>query len=91
MLDFEYKFYLAGRDEKFLGDFKILGDHFEFLGVIDHFSALKLQEESDVLVHLANQNSSIQIPGKFYEYLGALKPILTIHYDSKDPTRKACR
>ena len=87
-VDFEYKFYLAGRNEKFLKDFKILGNHFEFLGVIDHFRALKLQEESDVLVHLSNKNSSIQIPGKFYEYLGALRPILTIHYDRKDPTWK---
>jgi len=88
MLDFEYKFSLAGRNEKFIRDFKILGDHFEFLGLVDHFSVLKLQKESDVLIHLANKNSSIQIPGKFYEYLGALKPILTINYDSNDPTRK---
>jgi hypothetical protein len=88
MLDFNYKFYLAGRNEKFIRDFKILGDHFEFLGLVDHFSVLKLQKESDVLVHLANKNSSIQVPGKFYEYLGALKPILTINYDSNDPTRK---
>ena len=88
MLDFEYKFSLAGRNEKFIKDFKILGDHFEFLGLVDHFSVLKLQKESDVLIHLANKNSSIQIPGKFYEYLGALKPILTINYDSNDPTRK---
>jgi hypothetical protein len=88
MLDFNYKFYLAGRNEKFIRDFKILGDHFEFLGLVDHLSVLKLQKESDVLIHLANKNSYIQIPGKFYEYLGALKPILTINYDSKDPTRK---
>ncbi len=79
MLDFEYKFSLAGRNEKFIKDFKILGDHFDIL---------RLQRGSDVLIHLANKNSSIQIPGKFYEYLGALKPILTINYDSNDPTRK---
>ncbi len=88
MLDFEYKFSLAGRNEKFIKDFKILGDHFEFLGLVDHFKILKLQKESDVLIHLANKKSSIQIPGKFYEYLGALKPILSINCDSKDPTRK---
>jgi hypothetical protein len=88
MLDFEYKFLLAGRNENFMEDFKILGDHFEFLGLVDHFRVLKLQKESDVLVHLANKNSSIQIPGKFYEYLGALKPILTILGDSHDPTKK---
>jgi hypothetical protein len=88
MLDFNYKFYLAGRNEKFIRDFKILGDHFEFLGLVNHFSVLKLQKESDVLVHLANKDSSLQIPGKFYEYLGALKPILAINDDTKDPTRK---
>ncbi len=88
MLDFEYKFLLAGRNEKFMEDFKVLRDHFEFLGLVDHFRVLRLQKESDVLVHLANQNSSIQIPGKFYEYLGALKPILTIHRDHQDPTTK---
>lgn len=88
MVDFKYKFSLAGRNEKFIKDFKILGDHFEFLGLVDHFDILRLQRGSDVLIHLANKNSSIQIPGKFYEYLGALKPILTINYDSNDPTRK---
>ncbi len=88
MLNFEYKFSLAGRNENFIKDFKILGDHFNFLGLVDHFRTLKLQQESDVLIHLANKNSSIQIPGKFYEYLGALKPILNINDDQKDFTRK---
>ncbi|MDI6889851.1 MAG: hypothetical protein QMC83_02770 [Thermodesulfovibrionales bacterium] len=88
MIDFEYKFCLAGRNEKFIKDFSILGDNFEFLGVVDHFNILKLQKASDVLIHLANKNTSIQIPGKFYEYLGALKPILSIHFDCEDPTRK---
>ncbi len=88
MLDFEYKFLLAGRNEKFMEDFKILGDRFEFLGLVDHFRVLRLEKESDVLVHLANKNSSIQIPGKFYEYLGALKPILAIYNDPYDPSKK---
>ena len=88
MLDFEYKFLLAGRNEKFMEDFRILGNRFEFLGLVDHFRVLRLEKESDVLVHLANKNSSIQIPGKFYEYLGALKPILAIHHDPQDPTKK---
>jgi glycosyltransferase involved in cell wall biosynthesis len=87
-LDFEYEFILAGRNEKFINDFKILRNNFKFLGVVDHFETLKLQRESDVLVHLANKDSSIQIPGKFYEYLGALKPILTIHHDKDDPTKR---
>jgi glycosyltransferase involved in cell wall biosynthesis len=88
MLDFEYKFSLAGRNEKFIKDFKVLGTHFEFLGLVDHFETVRLERKSDVLVHLANKNSSIQIPGKFFEYLGALKPILSIHCDSNDPTKK---
>jgi glycosyltransferase involved in cell wall biosynthesis len=88
ILNFEYRFILAGRNEKFIGDFKILGDNFKFLGFVDHFETLRLQRESDVLVHLANKDSSIQIPGKFYEYLGALKPILSIHHDRDDPTKR---
>lgn len=85
MLDFKYKFLLAGRNEQFIKSFEILGNKFEFLGFIDHFNILQLQKNSDVLIHLANKNR-IQVPGKFYEYIGTLKPILSIIYDPEDPT-----
>lgn len=85
LLDFPFKFLLAGRNESFLKDFKVLGDRFEFLGLVDHFSALTLQRQSDVLVHIGNINS-IQIPGKVFEYLGAKRPILCIVNNPQDLT-----
>lgn len=83
MVDFEYKLQVAGRNEQFIKDFQLLGNRFEFMGFLNHFDVLELQKKSDVLIHLSNKNS-IQIPGKFYEYLGAIKPILGIYYDRDD-------
>ncbi len=48
------------------------------LGFIPHAQALQLQREADVLVSIANSDPQ-QVPGKFYEYLGAGKPILHLH------------
>jgi hypothetical protein len=90
MLEFPFRFLLAGKNEAFIKDFATLGERFEFLGFIDHFSSLRLQRESDVLVHIGNDNS-IQIPGKIYEYLGALKPVLSICHDPEDPSGRLVR
>lgn len=84
-LDFPFKFVVAGRNESFLKDFKILGERFEFLGLVDHFTALRLQRESDVLVHIGNTHS-IQVPGKVFEYFGAMRPILSIISNPQDST-----
>jgi len=83
--DFPYRFLLAGKNEAFTKDFGVLGERFEFLGFIDHFASLNLQRESDVLVHLGN-NNSVQVPGKIFEYLGALRPILSINSNPSDST-----
>lgn len=85
LLDFPFKFVVAGRNESFLRDLKVLGDRFEFMGFVDHFKALRLQRESDVLVHIGNTNST-QVPGKVFEYFGAMKPILCIVSNPKDYT-----
>lgn len=45
------------------------------LGFLPHASTRALQREADVLVNLANLDP-VQIPGKFYEYLGSMRPIL---------------
>jgi hypothetical protein len=87
MLDFDFTFKLAGRSEDFLKGFRVLGDRFEYLGFVDHFDILKIEKESDILVHLSNKNE-IQIPGKIYEYFGALKPILCISYNAGDHAMK---
>nr|WP_255703418.1 glycosyltransferase [Lysobacter sp. GX 14042] len=45
------------------------------LGRVPHRRLLVLQRQIDVLVNLANPDPS-QVPGKFYEYLGAGRPVL---------------
>ena len=47
------------------------------LGRVTHERALSLQRGADVLVNIANADPS-QVPGKFYEYLGAARPILQL-------------
>lgn len=47
------------------------------LGFLPHAEAVEWQRRCDVLVNLANDNVC-QVPGKFYEYLGACRPILHI-------------
>jgi hypothetical protein len=84
-LDFDFEFVLAGRNEEFLKNFEILGDKFRYMGLLEHFETLRLQEAGDILVHISN-NNSIQFPGKFYEYLGSYKPILSIVHSLDDPS-----
>ena len=90
MLDFDYKFVMAGRSEEFLIDFSVLGDKFKFLGFVDHFDILKVESESDLLIHLSNK-SEIQIPGKVYEYFGAARPVLCIYYSPDDHAAKVIK
>ena len=51
------------------------------LGFLPHLDVLDLQKNADVLVNIANDDPA-QIPGKFYEYLGATRPIL--HLSNQD-------
>jgi glycosyltransferase involved in cell wall biosynthesis len=90
MLDCDFEFILAGRNEEFLEDFEILGNRFKYLGLLDYFETLRLQQTGDVLVHLSN-NNTIQFPGKFYEYLGSHKPILSVIHSLEDPSVKIIR
>lgn len=55
------------------------------LGHVSHTSLLDLQRHTHVLVNLANQDAS-QVPGKFYEYFGACRPILHLQSDVGDAT-----
>jgi glycosyltransferase involved in cell wall biosynthesis len=47
------------------------------LGPLPHRSVLMLQRQCDILVNIANDDP-VQVPGKFYEYLGANKPIIHV-------------
>nr|WP_159677792.1 glycosyltransferase [Luteimonas sp. 9C] len=46
-------------------------------GFLPHAESLALQQKSDVLVNIANDDR-VQTPGKVFEYLGAARPILHI-------------
>lgn len=46
-------------------------------GFLTHAQSLALQQKSDVLVNIANDDD-VQIPGKIFEYLGAARPILHV-------------
>lgn len=52
-------------------------DRIRLLGFVHHSQALALQRSCDVLVNLANA-SPVQVPGKFFEYLGSGTPILHV-------------
>ena len=53
------------------------------LGHVSHNDILALQRRAHVLVNLANRDAC-QVPGKFYEYFGACRPILHVQSDSGD-------
>jgi glycosyltransferase involved in cell wall biosynthesis len=89
-LEFDFRFIVAGRNEQFNYLFESLGDKYQFLGFTAHQEVLKLQDEADVLVHLSNRQIE-QVPGKFYEYLGADKPMLVIYQDEKDQLISLCK
>jgi glycosyltransferase involved in cell wall biosynthesis len=57
-----------------------LTDIFHHFESLDHKDAIKYQQAAGVLLLLINQspNSNGIVPGKFYEYLGAQRPILCI-------------
>ena len=61
--------------EAILDAAKALPEQVRLLGFLPHRAALALQRRADVLVNLANDDP-VQVPGKFYEYLGAGRPIL---------------
>lgn len=58
-------------------------DRIRLLGPVTHAHALELQRTADVLVDLGNESPE-QVPGKFYEYLGAARPILHIGDDKSE-------
>ncbi len=90
MLDFDFKFIVAGRNEQFNDLFKPLGDKYQFLGFVPHSKVLDLQDSADVLVHLSNSQIE-QVPGKFFEYLGTHKPLLVIYQNREDQLITLCQ
>lgn len=58
-------------------------EKFSLLGELSHAKIRPLQERTDLLVNIANEGTA-QTPGKFYEYLGACRPILHLSQDPGD-------
>jgi len=58
-------------------------DRIRLLGFLPHSDALAWQRKADVLVNLANRDTT-QVPGKCYEYMGAGRPILHLGTDPDD-------
>lgn len=52
-------------------------DRIRLLGFLPHEDILRRQQQADVLVNLGNADA-FQVPGKFFEYLGAGRPILHV-------------
>ena len=75
---------IAGNNVAFVSLFEGV-DGVKFLGAIDHFEALKLQQQADILLNIGNGQSD-QLPGKVFEYLVSGKPIFHIRGSSQDPT-----
>ena len=78
------KLTIAGNNAAFVSMFEGI-DGVNFLGAIDHFEALKLQQQADILLNIGNGQSD-QLPGKVFEYLVSGKPIFHIRGSSQDPT-----
>lgn len=52
-------------------------ERFRLLGAQPHLTTLQMQHGADVLLDIGNA-STLQVPGKFFEYLGACRPILHV-------------
>ncbi|TYT23082.1 glycosyltransferase family 4 protein [Luteimonas viscosa] len=73
--------------ETILAASKAMPEQLRLLGFLPHRHALAIQRRADVLINIANDDPA-QIPGKFYEYLGAARPILHL---ADDPDLVATR
>lgn len=77
---------IAGDNARFAPMFEGI-DNVTFVGRLDHFECLALQQTADVLLNLAN-TQSYQIPGKIYEYMTAGKTILHVRAPGDDPSER---
>lgn len=65
-------------------------ERIRLLGFLTHSQVLELQRSSDILINIGNE-SSCQVPGKLYEYLGAGRPILHIRGGPNDAAEEVVR
>lgn len=81
----QYRFCYVGGQVDFLKSLieklNLNSDNFVLLGKVPYLESISIQKQADYLLlfnwmYDENKNSKGVIPGKFYEYLGANKPIL---------------
>jgi len=75
---------IAGRNNEFAHALHSKSN-IRYLGFMPHHEVLALEKGASVLLHLGNA-IDIQVPGKFYEYIGAKRPILAIKNSQNDPS-----
>lgn len=79
---FSIRLYIAGRNDLYVSEFQRHSFIFYF-GYVPHRSILYLYKYFDLLLYILNK-CEIQIPGKFFEYLGTNKPILCVGYNQNE-------
>lgn len=75
---------IAGRNNEFAHVLRSK-NNIRYLGFMPHHEVLAIEKGASVLLHLGN-TIDIQVPGKFYEYIGANRPILAIRNTQNDPS-----
>ncbi|WP_339686746.1 hypothetical protein [uncultured Nonlabens sp.] len=83
--------YLKSLIEKF----NLNRDHFVLMGKVSYLESISIQKQADFLLLLnwmndENKNSKGVIPGKFYEYLGANKPIILWNEGQDNELKSLC-
>jgi glycosyltransferase involved in cell wall biosynthesis len=66
-----------------------IADAIDFVGIVPYKQSLALQKGADVLLHLDNAQTPLQMPGKLHEYLGANRPILVIRHGARETSAAA--
>ena len=77
------RFYYAGRNIEYIPKDLLKNGKIIYLGVLPHRKVLEMALNMDVVVYIANKNST-HLSGKIFEYIGLKKPILCIVYNEND-------
>jgi hypothetical protein len=97
--NFQFKFCYVGGQVDYLKSliekFNLNRDNFVLMGKVSYLESISIQKQADFLLLLnwmndENKNSKGVIPGKFYEYLGANKPIILWNEGQDNELKSLC-